>query len=114
MNRLIVEREGDSYFTGNLEQGIALAKRDRYPVLRTTEGLWQVYLLDRPHSESEAEAALSKNMWPEDTAEWGCAPTEEDAWRFALGAMFGPFDSEYNEPQLHAWLQIAPYIGAQS
>lgn len=31
----------------------------------------------------------------EDTAEYGRAETSDMAWRFALGAHFGPFDDEF-------------------
>lgn len=98
MSRLIVEAaNGDSYFTGNLKQGIALAARDRWISSTYNDGVWRVELCDDPERT--------------DAAEWGSSITsEEEAMRYALGAMFGPDDAEYDNERLHAWLQIAEHI----
>lgn len=82
---LIVDPETqDTFYTGPLEAGIRLAQKDRIVSVEQVEGGVLVGLGD---------------SFPGD-AEWGCGPTEETAWRFALGAMFGPIDSEYDENRL--------------
>lgn len=84
---LIVNPSGDTYFIGDLAAGKSFVELDRY--VREVEhpsGQWRVALCDDPQGKSEAE--------------WGSGPTLEEAWRFALGAYFGPIDDEYDEDRL--------------
>lgn len=89
---LVVDPEtGDTFYTGPLEAGIRLAQKYRIVSVEQVDGGVLVGLGD---------------SFPSD-AEWGCGPTEEIAWRFALGAMFGPIDSEYDEDSLREEIRKA-------
>ena len=90
MTALLVERNGDVYYTGPLDAGMRLALRDRWARMVRKDGKWMVRLCDDEQGLLEAE--------------WGNAENPDDAWRFALGAMFGPIDSEYDEARLRAEL----------
>ena len=83
MTALLVERNGDVYYTGPLDAGMRLALRDRWARMVRKDGKWMVRLCDDEQGLLEAE--------------WGNAENPDDAWRFALGAMFGPIDEEYSE-----------------
>jgi len=82
----LTTRDGDPYYIGPLGPAQAAVKRDRWvqadgasaPNLPAS---WRVGLYDDPECEEEAE--------------WGTGPDEETAWRFALGAYFGPLDEHY-------------------
>ena len=94
MHPLIVHPEtGDTYYQGDLGAGVALARRDRFPIME--RGAMGGYYLILSDSESR-----------DDAAEGGAGPDEETAWRYALGAMFGPIDAEYDERGLIAALQV--------
>lgn len=83
----------DSYFTGSLAQGQVLARLNRHIAVTQDAGLhWWVRFYDDPddlNSESE----------------WGKGTTQEEAWRYVLGAYFGPADAEYDEPRLYQALE---------
>lgn len=85
---------GDTYFQGDLEAGKRLAAQDRFPSVTYVEEreAWLVELCDDPDYSS--------------VAEWGGGKTLEEAWRYALGAMFGPEDGEYDERHLITILQV--------
>lgn len=83
---LLEERENGTYYTGPLGAGINLAHEDR--IIETTEqedGTWLIEFLDGADPTA---------------AEWGRGESREEALRYALGAMFGPIDSEYDEARL--------------
>ncbi len=83
----------DTLYVGDLKAGQRVALRDRYCKVTHNDGVWRVELCD------DADC--------EDVAEWGSSVTsEEEAWRYALGALFGPVDAEYDEDRLRAWLDI--------
>lgn len=79
---------GDCYYTGDLTAGRLLAENDGRIVKmgRHPSGVYWVHLNDSPD--------------PDSTAEWGHGASLEEAFRYALGAMFGPIDSEYSEDHL--------------
>lgn len=79
---------GDTYFLGDLLTGQVLAERNGRYVKggQRPDGVYYVHLNDTPD--------------PDSTAEWGAGATLEVAMRYALGAMFGPIDSEYSEDHL--------------
>lgn len=94
---LTIHENGDTYFQGNLEAGKTLAGQDRY-------------LFDGRHPEGGFFAHLADDEEGDEVAEWGGGQTQEEAWRFALGAYFGPIDAEYDEQWLIANLQVAPHL----
>ena len=83
---LIEDEAGDTLFTGDLAAGRALAERDRFAYVELDSLSVRVLLCD---SED-----------PKDVAEWGAGPSEDTAWRYALGALFGPIDDDYDEAAL--------------
>lgn len=90
---LDVASNGDTYFVGHdLEAAKRLVLRDRWAKVERHDGHVYVSLCDDETLIQEAE--------------WGSGATEEVAWRFALGAAFGPIDTEYDESRLIAWLQV--------
>jgi hypothetical protein len=96
MSLLIEHPEtGDTYFIGDLDEGQALARVDR--VVFTGE---VIALNGKP----AFFVHLNDSEDPDDTAEWGNGATQEEAWRYALGALFGPMDSEYDEDSLRTAL----------
>lgn len=89
------EESGDTYFTGSLGAGLWLADQDRYIGVEEREGFWRVGFYDDAEMNSEAE--------------WGSAASLEAAYRFALGALFGPADDEYDESRLRQALAECPF-----
>lgn len=92
---LIVGPNGqDTYYTGDLTAGQSAANADgRHHFVTEPVKLgdtWSVVLSDSDDVD--------------DAAEWGAGDTLEQAWRYALGAMFGPVDDEYDEAALLAVL----------
>jgi hypothetical protein len=87
---LLIEREsGDAYYVGPLRQAQALARRERHVTVVPPDDkapVWRVKFFDDESRIGEAE--------------WGNGKTEAEAWRFALGALFGPLDSEFDGPAL--------------
>lgn len=83
-------------YNGPLDLGIKLAERSRTmrrgivyaPEARNVKTLYEVRLLDDGGT----------------TAEWGRGSSRDIATRYALGALFGPLDSEYDEDALRAAL----------
>lgn len=92
MPTLLTERDGDTYYTGPLDFGKWFAEypEGRYPSvtgpIEERDGAFLVELCDDEERN--------------DVAEYGSGATEEEAWRFALGAMFGPIDDGYDEDSL--------------
>lgn len=79
-------------YTGPLEEGRALAERDRFvTVSKTADGKATIVLLGDREDPSD-----------EDHAEWGMHADEEQAWRYAIGALFGPLD-EGNAGIIHQY-----------
>lgn len=97
-NVLIVEADnGDSFYTGDLDAAKALVRKDREPVVKVhPDNHWSVDLLDGPDDS---------------VAEFGAGRTEEQAWRYALGAYFGPADSGYDEHRLLRALSCGNWDG---
>ena len=84
---LFEERECGTYWLGDLVLGKGLAGSDRYVYeYLDYDGAYRVLLCDAPD--------------PDDVAEWGTSEggDPEEAWRYALGALIGPFD--YDQPQI--------------
>jgi hypothetical protein len=95
MSRLLRgDHEGvDTYYLGDLKAGQRVALRDRYVHFQDhAQGGYTVELCDDPDGK--------------EVAEWGSGRTLEEAWRYALGAMFGPVDAEYDEAHLRTLLDI--------
>jgi len=99
---LITLPDDDTFYVGDLDRGIAAIKLDRF----TTEGwvkndsderYYRVHLCDREPAGTEPTDA-------DDVAEFGSGKTREEAWRYALGAAFGPIDAEYDEDGLRKGL----------
>jgi hypothetical protein len=81
---LLEERKGDAYFLGDLDAG-----------------KWLVDVGD-----GVTEGWVSDDVYQvEFSGNWGRGPDAATAWRFALGAEFGPIDSEYNEEGLRKALR---------
>lgn len=97
---LIEDEHGDVLYTGDLDAGKALARADRWVVEKPGASGWYVVELhDSPDLDSMAE--------------WGAGETPDEAWRYALGAMFGPLDAEYDEDVLlDALVAAMPEPGA--
>lgn len=97
---LLVEKgpHDDPYFTGDLEAGKAVFRADLFGDQNIAvrehadRGLWSVELHD-------GTVAGDGNL-----RSWGTAPTVDEAWRYLLGAEFGPIDSEYDEDHLRSLL----------
>lgn len=82
---------GDTYYTGPLMVAQDAARKDRHVHKgQRPDGVWFVHLCD--------------DFAGEQVAEWGNGSTIEQAWRFALGAYFGPIDEEYDEAALAHFL----------
>lgn len=80
---LVPGESGDPFYTGPLEPGSRLAVADEGPLSVQYEGRhWTV----------------------EDGSHWGTALTLDEAWRYYLGAVFGPLDEAYNEARLSVML----------
>lgn len=82
---------GDLFYTGPLEPAKEHANRDRYIVVWYDEKhkVWSVNFCDSAPKNGSDDA-----IWAE-TAEYGVGKTLEDAWRYALGAYWGPIDEGY-------------------
>lgn len=83
--------EADTYYTGDLTAGQALASENRYVFTDELTG-------------SHYSVLLCDSLNRDDLAEWGSGQSVEEAWRYALGAMFGPVDDEYDEALLRSAL----------
>lgn len=92
---LVLHECGDWYFTGDLRSGKRLALRDRTSETRMEE------------TESGPVYRVELSADGRGADEWG-ASTEDmaEAWRFALGAYFGPLDEEYDGSELAAMLRV--------
>jgi hypothetical protein len=75
-------------YTGPLDEGKALADRDRYTAeSKSVDGRHHIVVLgDYPDPTLE------------NCAEFGIHPDLEQAWRYALGALCGPPEAEGEEP----------------
>lgn len=74
--------DGNTYYTGPLAKAQAVANKDRFShITFRKEGYLLLELTDDPAGGN--------------VSEWGAGITEEVAWRYALGAYFGPLDEEY-------------------
>lgn len=113
VSRLLEDRPEGCYFLGDLSKGKAAAGLSRHIVIVTPEnhqlGSYQVNLCD---DEADPQGSI---------AEFGAGKTEEIAWRYALGAFFGPVDDEYqgdewlsrflNEPEVNEPESVTePYV----
>lgn len=103
---LLEERSDGCYFIGDLEQGKVLAYLER-----------TVHIGRLPRSPDAVGVALCdqadcvKDFADcQTTAEWGSGQNEEEAWRFALGAFFGPDDDGYDPARLAAALERGTWV----
>lgn len=98
----------DTEYIGDLEAGKRVAWRERSHYLDADEvgGNYVLYLCDG-EDENEGCTATSVEEAEYHAREVGRGPSEEDAWRYALGAMFGPIDSDYDEQHLRTLLLTA-------
>jgi hypothetical protein len=84
---LLEDRKEGWFYAGPLDPATAFAHKDRHVLIVTPDkhafGAFQVNLCDDPDNP---EGSI---------AEFGAGPDLETAWRFALGAFFGPVDEEY-------------------
>jgi hypothetical protein len=88
-------RNGDLYYTGPLDE----AKRFVQKFHGTSEHV--VTLKDGVTTVHQVLIAYGTDTPTiEDAAEWGNGPTPEDAWRWVLGAVFGPLDNEFQPVEL--------------
>ena len=86
---LVTDDSGDTFYTGDLDAAKRLVAEERDVNQRVhANNHWTVDLIEKGAAYDEGEA---------DVAEYGKGRTEEQAWRYALGAYFGPVDSEYDE-----------------
>lgn len=76
---------GDLYYTGPLEVAQEFMRKTAGVTVQRSGEYVEVLF---GHDGQEAVT------W-ENANEWGRAHTEEEAWRFALGAAFGPIDAEF-------------------
>jgi hypothetical protein len=83
-NSILTEREGGTYYTGPLRPA-QRAMRNEYgddlDVERRDDGTWVV---------TEHRGTTHENP-----NQWGAGATEEEAWRYLIGADFGPLDPTY-------------------
>lgn len=86
------ERDSGWYFTGPLTEGMAAAHLDRHVQVERDGSWWHVELCEQYNRS--------------DVAEDGHGPNLEQAWRWALGAFFGP----YEEPAAQLTLQMQPQL----
>ena len=81
------EGNGDTYYTGPLEPAKAFIRQDA-EITETVEDGTHVVLIGTTHAPGETVT------W-ENADDWGKGPDNETAWRYALGAAFGPADDEF-------------------
>lgn len=95
----------DEYYVGPLAEAQAAVKKDRSVHEYRVGNKFHVDLCDdtTPHEPHIAEdSPFDMCDW---TAEWGSGSTNEEAWRYALAALLGPADDEYQgDEALLAWL----------
>lgn len=87
---------GGLYYVGELDPAKRLVAQDRIVFTGTQLQPGGVYHW----------VHLNDSEDPDDTAEWGRGETAEEAWRYALGAAFGPVDDEYDEARLREALRL--------
>lgn len=80
-------RNGDTYYTGPLEPAKAFVY-EYEQVSESVEDATHVVLIGTTHAPGDTVT------W-ETADDWGKGPDNETAWRYALGALFGPADSEF-------------------
>jgi len=74
---MVEEREnGDTYYVGPLDPAMQIAVDEDTEI--RVEKVWDHYQVNSDHH-------------------WGNGKSLEEAWRYFLGAMFGPIDSEYDD-----------------
>lgn len=102
---LFTDEHGDTMFMGDVAQGRVLAEQDRYFLEeQRTSGHYTVEFYD---SETGAENLTNQS-------EWGTGKTEEEAWRLALGAYFGPDDDAYDEDYLRKSLALGRWFNNET
>lgn len=90
---LLIVKNGDVFYTGPLRAGERVAETDfEFAITEPESGLWRV------------EASFIGSTLPGYDV-WGSAATAEEAMRYALGAIFGPMDDEYDEARLRALIE---------
>ncbi len=96
----------DTLYVGPVVPAYTLALSDHHIHVAQTEqrGLPSVYRV--LFSFGADNCGLHMNECPTGT-DWGAGPSHDIALRFALGAMFGPMDDQYDEAELRAKLRQA-------
>lgn len=90
---LVEDTNGDVLYQGPLGPAYRIAAEERYIFwYRNPAGHWSVRFCDDLYFPEESEA------------EWGNSSTLTGAMRYALGALFGPIDDEYDEDALRSEL----------
>jgi hypothetical protein len=105
-SKILVEHDDDYLlYIGNLEPAMEMVRRDRIVVERMDDGIYRVNFCDY-EPEPKGTDSIEDAIWAV-TAEYGSsAESEEEAWRYALAAYFGPLDEEY--PGDEAWPALIP------
>lgn len=88
---LITKNNNDTYYVGPLEPAISLAREDASDPLLAPQ-----FIAARAGSVGAYRVETDHN--------WGQGASEEEAWRFYLGAVFGPEDDQYDEEHLEIML----------
>lgn len=100
MSELLIENDnGDTFYTGPLNAGIELALEDFVILVKGKSS--PDYFADMIYT-----VLLTTDGTENSTDDWGVGSTVEEAYRYALGACFGPVDSEYSETYLEARIYV--------
>lgn len=93
MSEFLVETPGGTLYIGPLSPAKRFARSERRVKVTVNRGhtVRTVEFHDHPDEPS--------------VAEFGRAPDQHMAWRYALGALFGPLDDQYEEDRLAALLK---------
>lgn len=98
---LLEDTEVGTKYVGPLEEGKMQAHRDFYTQSSKDGDKWVVVLM-----RNLPASGTSKEEWDAACFEaadmWGRGDTEEEAYRYALGALFGPIDAQYDEDALRS------------
>jgi|ERR671927_986986 hypothetical protein len=78
------ERKGGLYYIGPLEPAIKFVQQDHGTLEESENGRTYV---NYDHTPPKG--------W-DDCAEFGVGETPEEAWRYIMGAVFGPLDEEFH------------------
>jgi hypothetical protein len=99
---LLTEDEHGYLFNGDLDAGVRLARADRYVIeRRAPSGRYEVLLCgEDPGDDRDPDELVD---------EFGVDEDMEKAWRYALGAFFGPPDDGYDDLRLRIALETGGF-----